>query len=144
MSSMRLVINNIDAKFSASYIVNMFWKQNIAQVSSITLMPYLTTVGLKKIAVIDIRYWCDTEVAYNFIQRLRVPEGEARLVYADDQWWPVHVYTLEYHFNKDPYYTTLFPVFYYEEDTSAEDEANARMLEEAIDSKKYDWLCCAV
>lgn len=144
MATTRLIINNIDAKFSASDIAHLFWAQNIAEVERITLMPYLTTIGLQKCAIIYIRHWCDTEVAYNFIQRLKLPEGEARLVYTDDQWWPVQVYTLDYNINEDHYYTTLFPEAYYEPDTSAEDEISARRLEEAFDDKKYDWMCYAV
>ena len=142
MSSMRLIINNIDVEFSAIYIGNMFWKHNIAQVSSITLLPI---IGNGQLAIIEIRHWCDSEVAYNFIRRLRMPEGEARIVHTDDQWWPVQATTLENaHHRNNPYYTTWFPGVYFEPDTSDEDAATTRMFEAAFTDKEYDWMCCAV
>lgn len=132
---MRLMISNIDTAFSAVYIGDMFWTQCIAQVSSITLIPYLTTLGNRHTAIIEIRQWCETEVAYNFIQRLKMYEGEARLVYMDEQWWPVNATTVANKYINDPYYTTWFPTSYFEEDTSIEDAATTRMFEEAFAKK---------
>ena len=100
MSSMILMINNIDAEVSAKHIGNMFWKQNIAQVSCITLLPI---IGRNRQAIIEIRHWRDSEVARNFIQKLGMPESEARI---DDNWLSVHATTLENLHSNDPRYTT--------------------------------------
>lgn len=136
MSAVRLIIN-LDVKCSAEYICNLFWEQNIAQINSITMLPYLSTTGMKNYAVIDVRHWCDTEIAYNFIQRLKVPEGEARLIHTDEQWWPVHMTTIENcHMNNNyHYYTTMFPKSYYEEDTSIEDALTTLLFEQALAKK---------
>ena len=93
MSIKSLMIANVDSQQCAKNIANVFLNQNIAQVSSITLIPYLKETEILQMAYIDIEYWCDSEVAYNFLQRLKVPEGEARLVYATDDWWPVQINT---------------------------------------------------
>jgi hypothetical protein len=83
------MIANVESQFNAEYIANVFWNQNLAQVRSITLIPYLKGTEIVQMAYIDIQYWCDSEVAYNFIQRIKVPEGEARLVHQSDDWWAV-------------------------------------------------------
>ena len=41
MSIKSLMIANVESQHTAEYIANVFWNQNIAQVNSITLIPYL-------------------------------------------------------------------------------------------------------
>lgn len=122
MSIKSLMIANVDSQHTAENIANVFLNQNIAHVSSITLIPYLKETEILQMAYIDIEYWCDSEVAYNFLQRLKVPEGEARLVYADDDWWPVHINT---HNNGQllvGVYTTTFSYSYIEKNKMFEEE----------------------
>ena len=38
-------------------------------------------------AYIEVSEWCDREMAYNMIKRIKNPRLEARLVYNDDNWW---------------------------------------------------------
>ena len=122
MSIKSLMIANVDSQHTAENIANVFLNQNIAHVSSITLIPYLKETKILQMAYIDIEYWCDSEVAYNFLQRLKVPEGEARLVYADDDWWPVQINT---HNNGQllvGVYTTTFSYSYIEKNKMFEEE----------------------
>ncbi len=93
MSIKSLMIANVETQFTAEYIANVFWNQKIAQVSSITLIPYLKDTEIVQMAYITIQSWCDSEVAYNFIQRVKVSEGEARLIHQSDDWWSVQINT---------------------------------------------------
>ena len=91
MSVNSLMIANVESQYTAEYIANVLWNQSLAKASSITLIPYLKETEILQMAYIEIDHWCDTEVAYNFLQRLKVPEGESRLVHLADKWWPVHI-----------------------------------------------------
>ena len=101
MSITSLMISNADGVNNSEYIANAFWSQNIAQVSSIVLLPYLKNNKLCQMAYIEIASWCDSEVAYNFIRRLKVLEGEARLNHnLNEDWWAVQINT---HYNGQPF-----------------------------------------
>ena len=93
MSNKSLMINCIESQYTQPYIANVFWGQAIAKVSSITLIPYIKNAEIYNIAYINIDEWCETEAAYNFIKRLKSVEKEARLVYDEDNWWPVQLNT---------------------------------------------------
>lgn len=93
MSVKSIMINCVESQYTQEYIANVFWRQHIAKVSSITLIPYLKNSEIYSIAYIYIDEWCDSEAAYNFIQRLKDPSKEARLVHYDDVWWPVEINT---------------------------------------------------
>jgi len=94
MSINSLMIFNAEGVKSSEYIANAFCSQNIAHVSSIILLPYLKNNKLCQMAYIEIASWCDSEVAYNFIRRLKVLEGEARLTHnSNEDWWPVQINT---------------------------------------------------
>lgn len=90
-----IYIPRIETVFNAEFIADIFDKNGIAKVSKIYLEPSL----LKRKngsarwnrAYIAIKYWHDTEAAFNFIEYLRNPSYEARLVYSDDNWWPVNI-----------------------------------------------------
>ena len=79
MSINSLMISNAEGVKNSEYIANAFWSQNIAQVSSIVLLPYLKNNKLCQMAYIEIASWGDSRVAYNFIRRLKARDGEARL-----------------------------------------------------------------
>ena len=101
MSITSLMISNADGVNNSEYIANAFWSQNIAQVSSIVLLPYLKNNKLCQMAYIEIASWCDSEVAYNFIRRLKVLEGEARLNHnLNEDWWAVQINT---HYDGQPF-----------------------------------------
>ena len=106
-----LVIPCVEMCYTAEYIANVFWTQGIAQVSNITLIPYPTNTEYLQVAYIYIGTWCDTEVAYNFLQRLKDMNKETRLVHTSENWWPVAFNTNNmFMFN----YSTSFPPDYYE------------------------------
>ena len=110
-----LIINCVELQYSHHYIADVFWYKNIAQVSSVTLIPYLKNGKVFNIAYITIDEWSDREVAYNFIQRLKNPNNEARFVYNDDNWWSIKINT---HNNGDIVvgtYTVEFDEDYYDQ-----------------------------
>ena len=92
MSVTTIMISDIESKFSSEFIANLFWRQHIAEVSSITIMPYLKDDKVYKIAYITIREWCDSEIAYNFMCRLK-NNGEAKIIYDDEKAWSVKMNT---------------------------------------------------
>lgn len=67
MSINRILVTEIRFDYSAELIAKMFWYQGIAKVSTIILTPD----SLYQKADITIAAWCDTEAAYELIQRLR-------------------------------------------------------------------------
>lgn len=89
----------IETGFNAKFIADVFDRNGIAQVSRVYIEPTLLKRknGLHRWnrAYIDIKHWHDTESAYHFICRLRSLNREARIVYNEDNWWPVKI-------NKNP------------------------------------------
>jgi hypothetical protein len=118
------MITNIESQYTAEYIANVFWKQNIAKVSNITLIPYLKDCEIYSVAYITLDQWCDSEAAYNFIQRLKYHVREARIVHNDDNWWPVQVNTHNNGNLEVGSYTTWFPSSYFDREIelSSDDE----------------------
>lgn len=115
MSSINcVVIARIPEQYTAEYIANVFWNRNIAQVSSITLVYCSQKSKLFKNAYVNIANWIDSEVAYNFIQRLKNTSKETRIVHYDDFWWPVKInkHKLKTY---DTTNTTVFPKSYFEQ-----------------------------
>ena len=109
MSINSVIVSGIMMQYNSEYIANIFWKQNIAQVSSITLLPYLRGTKVYQIAYVSIATWCDSEVAYNFIRRLKDETKDTRIVYQSDYWWPIRINT---HNSGNIFlgpYTTIFP-----------------------------------
>jgi len=94
-----LYIPAVDVAFTADYIMDAFYCQDIATISRVTLVTYNTKYGRLNRAYIDIHEWHPTEGAYNFIQRIKDPNREARIVHNDDNWWAVEV-------NRTPFITT--------------------------------------
>ena len=124
MSINSLMICNVESQHTAEYMANVFWNQNIARVSSITLIPYLKETKNLQMAYIEVEHWCDTEVAYNFLQRLKVPEGEARLVHLVDEWWPVRINGHSTVHQLVDIYTTVFSHSYFTKTKIYEEEMN--------------------
>ena len=95
-----IYIPRIEKVFNAEFIADVFERNDIAQVSKVYVEPYksISKKGLNNKynrAYIAIKTWHDTEAAYHFIDRLRSPNREARIVYNEDNWWPVDI-------NKNP------------------------------------------
>ena len=91
MSINSIIIPLIEPEYTAEYIANVFWCQLIAQVGIITLLTYVKNQTIYSVAYITIDHWHDTENAYNFIQRLKNPKLEARIVHKEDYWWAVYI-----------------------------------------------------
>jgi len=99
-----IVIRCVETKYTTEYIAKVLWNQRIAQVSNITLVPFNNSYQK---AYINISKWCDTEVAYNFIQRLKNMNKETRLVHSNDEnWWLVKI-------NPAVQLVTSFPATYF-------------------------------
>jgi hypothetical protein len=94
-----LFIGAIETSFTADHIMDAFYCQDIATISRVTLVTFNAKSGPLNRAYIDIHEWHTTEAAYNFIQRLKDSNREARFVHSDDNWWVVRV-------NKNPFITT--------------------------------------
>ena len=90
-----IYIPRIERNFNAEFIANVFDRNGIAKVSRVYIEPYkYTKNGLNNNynrAYIAIKFWYDTEAAFNFLGRLRKPNREARLVYRDDNWWSINI-----------------------------------------------------
>ena len=104
-----LFIPAIDSSFKADDIIDVFYCQDIATISRVTVIPYESITGVRNRAYIDIHEWHPTEAAYNFIQRLKGSNREAKFVYNEDDWWSVYVNkkTFITHSNKMAKYTTV-------------------------------------
>ena len=83
----RICIPCVDSAIDVQLIAKTFAKQKIAKVDRTYIKPEKNKVSI----IIVIDRWFDTEVAYNFIQRLKDASREARIVYKDDDWWPVYI-----------------------------------------------------
>ena len=114
MSINSLMISRIPYQYTAEYIANVFWNQRIAQVSTITLFPYLQGQDVFQRAYVTIGIWSDSEVAYNLIQRLKDNSKRSRIVHQDDLWWPVRINTHIAGFYYLDRHTTVFPENYFE------------------------------
>lgn len=89
-----LYIPRIQCAITAEMIAHILDRNGIAQVNKVLIEPCKRNIknGLKyNSAYIGIKSWHDSESAYNFIERLRNPTREARLIYCDDNWWPVYI-----------------------------------------------------
>ena len=71
---------------------DLFYADGIATISEIYYIPYYKTEGGLYYAVyITVNGWHDTEVAYNFIKKLK--KSSATLLYdnVDELSWPVYI-----------------------------------------------------
>ena len=81
----------IETEFNAEFIADVFDRNGIAQISRVFIEPNKNDSNKYNRAYVGIKLWHDTETAFNFISRLRDPNREVRLVYSDDNWWPVDI-----------------------------------------------------
>jgi hypothetical protein len=126
MSLNSLMIPCVESRFTAEYIANAFWNQHIAQVKTITLIPYLKNTVMFQLAYIVIENWCDSEAAYNFIKRLQKAEGEVRMIHQTDEWWPIQLSSYNYNTDKN---TVCFPSsFFFPRDSADWTDVDAEIL----------------
>ena len=95
-----IYIPQIESKFDAEFIANVFERNHIAQVSKIYIEPYksnMTNVLKAEYIInnynnvyIEIKSWHNTETANNFIEYLKNPSKEARIMYGYNNWWKVY------------------------------------------------------
>jgi len=93
MSIKSFTIPSVELKYTSEYIATTLWKQKIAKVDCITMIPYLRDNEVFNLAYVYIETWCDSEVAYNFINRLKDSTKETRLVHNSDDWWNIEMNT---------------------------------------------------
>lgn len=90
-----IYISRVEKKYSAEFIAELLRKSGLAKVSKIAIEPYKSSLKPGTIkynhVYVEIKSWIETEAAYNFIQRLKNPNRETRLVYEDDFWWTVEI-----------------------------------------------------
>jgi len=91
MSIKSITIPAVEVKYTAEDIAHILWTNNIAQSKLITMVPYLRDDMVYNIVYIGIEFWCDSEVAFNFIKKLKDPLKEVRLVHNSDDWWNVEI-----------------------------------------------------
>ena len=125
----QLTVNSVESEYTAEYIANVLWRQNIAQVKSITLIPYLKGRIVLQTAYVEVETWCDSEIAYNFIHRLNNGTKEARLVHNSDDWWKVETNECNLEHLQLYTYTHKFPQSYFDR----EENGLQRLVDAFID-----------
>jgi len=61
----------------------------VCKTRKICVMPDFKRKQMCYTAYIEVAEWCEQAAAYNLIQKIKDPTKEARVVYADDDWWVV-------------------------------------------------------
>lgn len=150
MSIKSLMIPYVEGQYTQEYIANVFWSQHIAKVSSITLIPYIKNLEICSIAYIAIDEWCDSEVAYNFIYRLKNQDKEVRIVHDDENWWSLQLNTHNSGAIDVGFYTVRFDSLYFkqyatdcleEEEQEEDQEEEQEELQELVENRP---LYCSV
>ena len=139
------MIQFVEFEYTAEYIANVFWRQHIAQVSNITLIPYLQNSDVFYVGYITIDHWVDSEAAYNFVQRLKNQGTEARLVHSGDDWWAVKKNSHNSGELVVGNYTTIFDRNYYQNGDEvavdvAVDVAEEEEYKEEYKEEDYGWV----
>jgi hypothetical protein len=129
-----LIVHNIEKEYTAKYIANILWRQNIAQVKTIILIPYLKDRTIMQTAYIELETWCDSETAYNFISRLNSGSKEARLVHNSDNWWKVEINRYNTSHLQVYAYTHHFPESYFDDETQKIFDS---FIDKAVKNSKY-------
>lgn len=91
-----IYIPKIDIKFNAEFIAEIFDRNGIAEISRIYIEPCAIIIKNKEVnnfnrAYIEIKSWYDTENAYNFIECIKNPVKEARILYGHNSWWTAEI-----------------------------------------------------
>jgi len=102
----------VESNITADYIMDVFYNNDIATVSRLTLIhdvyPSKYSGLTYSQAFIDIHEWHDTEAAFHFIHCLNDSTKETRFTHYKDNWWPVLI-------NQKPWITTMH---LFQEDTT--------------------------
>jgi len=83
-----LIIRRIEKDISEKYIVDVFYKQHIAKVSSVLLIEDGSQYNM---AIVEIGEWHSGVVASNFVMRLQTKDYFARMVHRSDYYWTVTI-----------------------------------------------------
>lgn len=75
MSAIRVMLIEIPLKYTSEYIANLFWRQEIGKVSSITIIPQLNNFHISENAYIEFHSLCETEIAYEFVKAIKYGDG---------------------------------------------------------------------
>jgi hypothetical protein len=134
-----IIISGITEGYTSEYIANVLWKQGLAQVNRINMVPYLDheTNTICFTAYADIQEWADTETAFNFIKRLD-KTFVARIVHNDDDSWHVRI-TTRYNANHNVHlyaYATNFNTQYFYSPFEKGEENTLR--EKMEDKEEYE------
>lgn len=96
-----IYIPQIESKFDAEFIFNVFERNGIARLSKIYIEPYKYNMkhNFKNEYIIhkynnvyiEINSWYNTETANNFIECIRNPSKQARIMYGYNNWWKVYI-----------------------------------------------------
>jgi hypothetical protein len=113
---MSLLIRSIGNHITHNFIANIFWQKEIAQVSSVTLIPQSPNNDgeITYVAYITFETYCETEAAYDFICRLK--EGFYNFQYEQGKFWVVEKGN---HIDGEIYIekqTEFYDRYYYEDD----------------------------
>jgi hypothetical protein len=138
MSNTSLFIPCIESKYSAEYIANTLWNQKLAQVSSIVLVPIVISDFTYQKAYIKIERWYDSEIAYNFINRLNKQSIETRIVHRDDDWWPVEMLKSNIIFDSHYDNITTFNQEYFVKNKIFEEQKDSTKEDEAKEEEKKE------
>ncbi len=95
----------VDKLFDAKFVADVFERNGIAKVSKVY---FESKNKIYNRAYIGIETWKDTETAYSFINRLRTPKKETRVIYKDDDWWSVRINKYPHKLTKNNRILTVF------------------------------------
>ncbi len=112
MATKVFAIKNIASDITPEFIANVFYKHNLARISSVVIG---CDSKHSRMAVIYVDRFVETEAAYNFVQRLKKPEVRCKVIYKDDLAWTI----VRYYDNPDAElmrvdYHCHFDIDYYE------------------------------
>lgn len=95
MSAIKSIfIPHFEKHYNANYLHDVFNNNKIAKINKIAIEKYNKNDPYNryyKKAFIEIDTWYDTEIAYNFVKKLRNPYFETKLSHKHDKWWIVLV-----------------------------------------------------
>lgn len=127
--------------YTAEYITDILYVYDIAIVSRITMLPVITKTEIYNRVYIDIAEWLPSETAYNFIQRLRDPLREARIVHCDDEWWNFEINnnTFITYAKSLASFTTINYLIMEEQDFTYENKVIARNIKKQEEEDESEW-----
>lgn len=103
MSIRNLVLPSVSSIYTAEYIANILWRENIAQVGFIIMVPRSSIAAWDSeddhveesryySAYVNIKQWCDSEAAYYFISQIKGINQTIKFNHAKDDYWYVYDY----------------------------------------------------